>query len=88
MWEPHVQQSINDITGEPFVKINDNMVNAEQIKKAEIPEPSVEKEPEIQVLMGNNFDQEYDETSQQYAVDTLPGHLPEGVWKLRSVNII
>ena len=38
-------------------------------------------EPPIQVLMGNDFNMEYDDGVCEYAGDTFPGHLPEG--KLR-----
>ena len=38
-------------------------------------------EPPIQVLMGNDFNMDYDDGVCEYAGDTFPGHLPEG--KLR-----
>ena len=38
-------------------------------------------EPPIQVLMGNDFNMDYDEGVYEYGGDVFPGHLPEG--KLR-----
>ena len=40
-----------------------------------------EDEPPIQVLLGNGYNQEYDEGKCDYPGDIFPGHLPEG--KLR-----
>ena len=40
-----------------------------------------EDEPPIQVLVGNGYNLEYDETEHSYEGDIFPGHLPDG--KLR-----
>eukprot|EP00435_Cladocopium_sp_Y103_P007263 s3374_g2.t1 len=36
-----------------------------------------EDEPPIQVLLGNNFNEDYDESKRDYTGDVFPGHLPE-----------
>ena len=61
-------QFAKDVIDEPYVQKNDKKHDGEI---------AVGEESEIQVLMGSNFDQEYDDSPQQYQGDVLPGHLPD-----------
>ena len=65
-------QFAKDVIEEPYITKNDIDMDKNI---------AVGEEPEIQVLMGSNYDQEYDDTSQPYQGDVLPGHLHESKLK-------
>ena len=70
--KPEKLQFAKDVIEEPYITKNDIDVDKNI---------AVGEEQEIQVLMGSNYDQEYDDTSQPYQGDVLPGHLHESKLK-------
>ena len=52
-----------------------------QDRQQQQPQQVAEDEPPIQVLLGDNYNMEYDDAECQYQGDVFPGHLPDG--KLR-----
>ena len=77
LWQKPYQATVLEQTCEKDEKL--------QFAKDFIEEPKIQdtkdvtvSEPEIQVMMNNSFDQEYDKSPQDYAGDVYPGHLAEG----------